>query len=194
MFLKTKFTIFVSFVKMDLGHFNIFLFNRWHDAKLCSQRMLQRKCRRKRTLLLSLVCLLDRFLWHLWFSLVLTPSGLATSPVASPCNSCDQQLPPASTLDSSVAECFTIGHLPMNSFPWHPRGLTSSKFQRIVFQRALPAWHHSDFSAIQWATAVPFPSRLRSQSWSGAGTLPWVFYLSWTGASCSFYVLFSYVL
>lgn len=67
--LRSKFTIFVSSVKMDSGHLNIFPSDSCHDIKLCSYRMLKGHYRRKRALLPVLVCMLNRPLWHAWLSL-----------------------------------------------------------------------------------------------------------------------------
>lgn len=56
-------------------------------------------------------------------------------------------------------------HFLMNDSPWDPKGWTSSEIQRAGFQQVLPTWHHSDFSVIRGAMAVPSPSRSVSQPW-----------------------------
>ena len=54
-FLRSKFTSFISSVKMDLGHLSILPPDSYHDVKLHSQRLLKRWSSRGSTLLLVLV-------------------------------------------------------------------------------------------------------------------------------------------
>lgn len=125
-------TIFVSSLKMDLGHLNIFPSKSCQVIQLCSSRMLKRQRRRKRALLLILVRRPDKLLRHALSSTRLQQRVQllqlldAILHVAS-----SSQLPLASPsihLRQFFSRGFPIRHLSMNSFPQHPTGLISSKF------------------------------------------------------------------
>lgn len=99
--------------------------------KLCSQKMLQRQCRRKRALLLIPVCLLDTGFHGMRGSL---QQQTLASPSSSSYNTCCQQHSGASSSPSKHLGQFCSGllpvrHLPINSLPrHHPR----ADFQQVL--------------------------------------------------------------
>lgn len=138
-----------------------FSFASWHSVKLCQQRTLER-------IFLTSSCFLG---WHLQthsFSSTpypalptafpcLAPTVQAASQclalavqVASPApGSCSmgnfsstQQLP-RPTFRLFCSKMASARYLPTNSFLWHPRGWTLSKFQRVDYRHVSLAQYHS---------------------------------------------------
>lgn len=60
--------------------------------------------------------------------------------------------------------------------------------------QVLPAWHLSEFSAMQWTTAVILLKVQISDLGDEGGALPWAYYLSPRHSGCSFYLLHLYCL
>lgn len=180
MVLWSKFTTFVSSVKIDLGHLNIFPSHICHAVKLvCVQRTLWRYCKRKRALFLTPVCLPGRLLW-----LFLAPDS---------CNvhSCSlsslwdaqggRQIPPASSLASSAAECFQLDISLWIAFPgtlqgWFPASSASTAPQWLLCHSLS---HSCAISTKAWIPAL---------EWSGDPPLG---DLHSTGGSCSLIYEFS---
>lgn len=76
-----------------------------------------------------------------------------------------------------------VRNLTMSSFPQQPKRKVSGKFQRADFQQVPPAWHHSNFSDIQWDIIVPSLTKSVSQP---LGTFFWVLCLSLRWSSSDF--------
>lgn len=74
---------------------------------------------------------------------------------------CSSQLLPQYFLRPFCTGVPPVGHHSINFC--HPRGHTSSKFQKEDFQKVLPAEHHSDYSAVQWTKVMASVTRSRSQ-------------------------------
>lgn len=103
--------------------------------KLCSWKMLQRHCKRKRALLLIPVCLLPR---HVWFSPAADFAMPTASPASSFCNGCCQQHSVASSSPSIhpgqfCSRVLLVRHLPINSLP--------RQHLRADIQQVLPVQH-----------------------------------------------------